>query len=250
MKYILIFSSIILFSCSEKKEDELLRKYPLFKNVVIYKKDNTATLNNFELNSKKKGLEYLVDLDGNLIEMKNYSNGLKNGLVIHYSKNSKPHIVAHYINDTLSGNFFELDTIGGHITFWSEKLPKHGRVYDNHYVSFSNGKIDLNRSSFQKIQKINDSIVLLSIPCKYPFPNTKVVFVESDKEDYEYTGNETETKSSDGVNYFYKIKDSKEKYILGNIIYSKSPKDENDESVSGRIIYFKLQINQNTKHIF
>lgn len=239
--YIGIFLGFV--SCKNEK-DKYLKKYPFFKNVEIYDKTKTVSLNNFTSHNNENGLEYLLNENGSLLEVRNWKNNTLNGYSYLYSPNGKINVIAHFVNDTMSGNYFELDTLTGNIEFWSDKVVDEGIVVDENYIRFRNGIIDLTSSSFYQLKKLNDSVVVIGLPCKYPFPFTKVTVEETNNKEYKFSDNETEIKSKDNVHYYYKIKNRKTKYIVGKASYYRLSKGENDEGITGRDIYFNIEINQ------
>lgn len=241
MKSLLILLSciFIFYSCSNEK-NKYLKEYPWFTHADVFTNTKTVSLNSFKTRKNKNGLEYLLDIKGQILEVRSWKNNHINGNSILYATNSSPYIIACFKNDTMNGNYFELDTLNGGIVFWAEKQNKNGVVYDNNYIKFKNNKIDFASSSFYSIKKINDSIVSVSLPCRYPFPFTKVIFTETDDAVYEFNGSETEINSNDGIHYYYKINSKNKKYVVGSATYYRLSKGENDTGVTGRVIYFKI----------
>jgi len=237
--YIYIALFLVLASCKNEK-DKYLEKYPFFKNVEIYKKTKNVSLNNFTSRNNENGLEYLLNENGSLLEVRNWKNNTLNGYSYLYSSNGKINIIAHFVNDTMSGNYFELDTLNGNIKFWSEKVVDEGVIVDKNYKRFRNGTIDLTSSSFYQLKKLNDSLVIISLPCKYPFPLSKVLIAETNDKNYTFNGNEVEIKSRNNIHYYYKIRNKNTKYIIGMASYY-IPYNKNVVNViTGRDIFFNL----------
>lgn len=237
--YIYVGLLLGFISCKNEQE-KYFEKYPFFKNVEIYDKTKTVSLNNFTSHKNENGLEYLLNENGSLLEVRNWKNNRLNGYSYLYSSNGKINVVAHFANDTMSGNYFELDTLNGNIKFWSQKVIDEGNVVDEKYIWFKNGTIDLKSSSFYCLKKLNDSIVLISLPCKYPFPFTKVLIEETNDLNYTFNGNEVEIKSRDSVHYYYNISNKNAKYVMGMASYYRPYNKNEVDVITGRDIFFNL----------
>lgn len=244
MKYLAIVIFLILFSCKEENI-KYLEKYPFFKNVDVFSNANTVSINNFESRKNKNGLEYLLNERGNLLEIRNWKNNHLNGYSYLYSVNNKISIVANFVNDTMSGSYFELDTLNGKLLRWSDKINYHEEESaENQNINFKDGKIDLTTSWFHVIKKINDTTIQILLPTKHQFPLTKVKVIETNEDEYIFTQNNLDENIpfKEEALIQYNLKNKQAKFITGTITYSLKPNDMNENIITGRTCYFKFKL--------
>lgn len=246
MKYLFSILFFVFVSCRNEKT-KYLKKYSFFENVVISSKAKTISLNNFKSNNNKNGLEYLLDENGFLLEIRNWEKNHINGYSLRYASNNKLNIVAYFENDTMSGNYFELDTVTSKLLYWGDKINFHdGESSENQNKIFRDGKIDLTVSWYHNVRKLDNDIIHLYLPTKHQFPIAKVKILETNTDGYKF-GLDTLSESvppadANEANFYYKLKNKNSKYVTGTITYLLKSDQMNTNSIAGRTTYFKLKL--------
>lgn len=252
MKKVFYILPLFLFACAEKElktKKDYIRLYPFFKNAVINESSKTVSLHNFD--QTREGLEYLLNSDGSLSESRMWKNGKLNGLVISYSNNGKLKKLRNYMNDTLCGDYFVLDTLTGAIIEYREIIKSSsGGTVDNQFIEFKNKKIDTENSTFLVIRKQLDDVYKIVLFSRHKFPYYSIQYIESDSSVYNFKAiDEAEIIDLDKNRIFQgRFKDDKHKYVIGYFLnyrrpYVKEIKEDGyteDEKI-GLITYFKFK---------
>ncbi|MFO0358790.1 MAG: hypothetical protein ACK50A_17680 [Sphingobacteriaceae bacterium] len=248
MKYFIPIWSIVLF-CGCAKEDRYLKMYPFFKNVSVHKEDGTVILNNFNSENPKEGLEYLIDTAGFLIEARFYKKNYLNGYTARYSRKGKISLLGYMSNDTLNGDYFVFDTLSSSIKQYREYLNMNGQTTVNQIISFSNGKINYNASSFFRIKKIESELYRITLFSNFRNPFLAAYYCSSDVIEHDfYKDNYSDTIVGSNGNYIdLNVRDPK-KFVKGYFInYRLATAEEikqgaiKDDKI-GPVIYFKFPL--------
>lgn len=211
---------LILVSCSYVEvRKEVPDKYSYFEKTEVFEETKVISLNNFKTRYKKEGLEYLLNYNFQLLEARTWSNNHINGYVILYASNGNPKIVSNFVNDTVSGNYFLLDSLTGKLITWKEKLNMHdGFELDNQVIQLNNDSINYDKSNFYLIERANSDLVRIKIFGSYFYDSFTCQIKETDDALEEIKI----TQDSQAFNFKnntleYKIKNKYSKYIIGRI---------------------------------
>lgn len=108
---LLVISSICLFACNEKNNNQLMKKVYTSKEGIIYE-------SYFDNSGNKQGKERVYYSNGAIANIGNYRNGLKEGRFIQYepvsevNRESKIIRIAYFSNNLPNGRYFEFYTNG------------------------------------------------------------------------------------------------------------------------------------------
>lgn len=247
-KLFIIIPILFLLSCV-KEELNYKKLYPFFDSIKINKSDKTISLNNFK--SKKNGLEYLLNQQGNLIEVRNYQDGYLNGNVFSYSTNGKLKGIAEFKNDTMVGNYFLLDTLSGKLKQYRERLNVNGSIIDNQIINYIDGNIDFKRSHFIRIKKRNEDEFEIQRSGYKGFPYLKIYLTEHDDDQLIFDKNKmtTEIISDDNQTINYKVQNKNYKYASGYLLSYRYPYEDEikekgykQKEEIGVLTYFKIKL--------
>ena len=251
MKKIFYILPFLLLACYKKElkvKEGYINLYPFFKNAVINKNSKTVSLHNFD--QTREGLEYLLNVNGSLSESRMWKDGKLNGLVISYSNNGKLKKVRNYVDDTLCGNYFVLDSLKGEIIEYREIIKSSsGGTVDNQFIKFKNKKIDIENSTFLVIKKQLKDVYKIVLFSRHKFPYYSVQYIESCSSAYNFKAiDEAKVIDLGNDNIFQvKFKDNKHRCVMGyflNYRYPYAKEIEEGEYEKGEkfglITYFKF----------
>ena len=211
---------------------------------------NFFSLNNFK-EGKKNGLEYVVDKSGRIIKIRQWNNDYKNGYIYCYANNDKLKQLAYFINDTINGNYFELDTVSGSIVEYRELVNYNGTNIDNQIIHFKDGQIDWESSFFMKVKAVGEKNYELRIFGKIDFPFLTAFFKETDNINglLKTTNADFEIVSKDNRSILYEVKKIDAKYAIGCLLNYRYPTDDeilgkgiNRLQKIGPLMYFKIKL--------
>lgn len=245
---IVLMFLIVFISCSETKT--IKNKYTWFDN-ISHINSSYFSLNNFKPYKHKNGIEYIVNKNGEIIEIRNWKDDYLNGYSFRYSNNGKLYRVGNYINDTINGNFFSFDTITGTLIEYREKAKIDSSIIDNKVIVFNNGKIDLQKSSFISASMFNNDSVLLVLHSSSRLPYLRMYVTEqiilNNNIDFINDGKLVESNS----NYYvgYKVMNKESRYLVGCILNYRIISEEESKKTGldknepfGPLKYFRIKL--------
>lgn len=244
------FLLLIFFSgCELTDYADIRAKYPFFENAEI--KAQLISLNNFNKNGKRRGMEYLLDKSGRLVRIQQWKDGKREGYQFLYTASQKLNYLVNFSNDTINGDYFVIDTISGKISEYREVLSQRGVTVDNQIIRFVEGKVDMGNSSFIKIQAIGDGKYRIHFFAGNRLPFLAAYVHETDSVDVDHSraDGELEILSEDNQSILYEVRNRHSKFVIGYLLNYRFPTESecierglSKDQKLGPLTYFKIEL--------